>query len=484
MSSLKSTFLTCLTLGLAVTGFAQSVKLTCYPGDPVALTEVRFQSPRANVTIPNTNQVKGYLEHLPDGYNAQDANTKYPLVIVLHVLNEWGNGTEADLCKFFANKWQAFPYIRIENGSWPATLPTGTNENKRFITLTPQFTVGTYSHVPVDAFIEYAKANYNIDASRIYLIGTSQGANVALEYVGSSEANAKKIAGILALSPCSAINATQAQNIKNGNVGVWQSQCENDNLCNSQTASNNYNRLRTAGVDNNKNVLSHLTNSTGCVSGNPHDSWTPTLSPSFTYSTLSSPASVYQWFGTLTAGQILPVTLKSFDVKVVNNQGWLSWETTQEENGEYFYIERAGDNMNFIVADSLFTKNIPNGSKYQWVDGNPSIGNNYYRLVQKDKDGKLQFFEIKKITIQAQKLITIINNPFQHQVKFSIQSTVSDQYQIQVRDIQGKVYHTEKLQAQAGRRDVEVQAGNWPAGMYLLSIQSNGTTETHKLIKR
>lgn len=462
---------------------AQTIQLTCHVGNDVALNEVKVQKVYTNITIPQTNRVKGYLEHLPSNYNPLDVNKKYPLILNLQVKNEWGNGTPEDMCKFFGTRYQQFPHVRIELGTWPTTLPLGNGQSTPFITLTPQFTVESYSTADIDNFLTYAKSRYNVDPNRVYLMGASMGANAALQFIGSSEANAKKIAGIIGMSPCMVVNSTQAQNIKNGGSAVWLSQCYVDNLCDGKSSERNYNALKAAGVPDYKNVWSNLTQGNGCVTSNEHESWTLTTSPNFTFSTLSTPMNIYQWMGSLSSNTILPVTLKSFDAKLVNQQAWLQWETAQEENGEFFYIQRANDEMRFTTIDSVLTKNFAGGSKYQYIDPNPSIGNNYYRLLQKDVDGNVQVFEIKKIALQTNSLITLLHNPFYNTIKFSVQSSIVDQYQFVIRDLQGKTYHNEKLMITVGKRDYEVNAGNWPSGMYLLSIQTSNGIQTYKLIK-
>lgn len=489
MFTAKSFIAISLLLIIHINSYSQN--LTCYPGNPGAINEVRNQRVFTNLSILQTDSIKGYLEHLPADYDPADVDTKYPIVIVLHVLNENGNGTEADMCKFFANRYQLFPYTRIEVGGWPSTLPTSATDQTPFITITPQFVNQFYTHAPINGFIEYLKENYNIDESKIFLLGTSQGANVALQHVSASESNARSIAGVLALSPCYNLTPDDIQNIKTGGVSIWEIQCESDKACETPTiplvndtiaAYNNYNALLAAGVTNEKNVLSHLTATTGCNS-NPHDTWTPALNQSFDYSTLPNPQNVYQWMGPLTSNQILPVLLSAFDVKLVNQQVWLQWETTFEDQGDLFYIERASDDMNFHKIDSVLTRNISNGAKYQYIDGSPSMGNNYYRLVQKDIDGKTQVFDIKKINIQTPLLIKIANNPFQSQINLKIQSNTADQYQLQVRDLNGKIMHHSNIQIPQGAKDFSIDGGHWPAGMYILSVQTKQGIQTYKLLK-
>lgn len=479
-------------LFISVTGFTQITNMSCYPGEANAINIIANQRVFTNLTLPQTDSVKGYLEHLPVGYDAADVNTKYPVMIVLHVLNEYGEGTQEDMCKFFKLRFQQFPYIRIETGGWPTTIPVSETTSSRFITLTPQFTSGVYSREAVHGFIQYVKTAYNIDESKIYLIGTSQGANAALHYVSYSEEYASNIAGVLALSPCYNLKPNDLQNIKNGGVAIWGMQCSIDMACalpnqplenDTIAAYTNYNNLKAAGVSDAKNVLSHLTPGNLC-NDNPHDTWTFGLNSGFNYSTLSTPQNVYQWLGPLSSEQILPVVLNYFDAKLQQHTVELNWTTAQESNGAYFYIQRSGDDMKFETIDSVVTKNDPFGASYQYRDNRPALGNNFYRLVQADMDGKIQVFDIKKVSISSPQLVSIQQNPFDHQLKFSIQSSVVDQYQWTVRDLQGKTIHTEKKTLNAGKNSIVINSGNWTKGMYFLTIQSSAGVQSYKVIKQ
>lgn len=360
-----------------------------------------------------------------------------------------------------------------------------------FLTLTPQFVQQRYRPEDVEGFLEYVKQVYNTNERKIYLFGTSQGANVAMQFIGKSFENANCIAGVL--SPCYNINAIEATNIKNGGVSVWHLQCGHDAGCANSiyprendtiAAHNNYEKLKAAGMNEPKNVKSIMSNETGC-GGNPHDSWTPTLNSNFRFSSLPTSLNVFEWLGPLTsAGNLLPVTIKAFNVQKRNFQIWLSWQTTQEENGAYFYIQRATDDSPFMIIDSIHTKNISTGATYTYIDHQPMIGNNYYRLLQKDIDGKIQTFEIKKVNIFSASMVQVNQNPFQDFVKFSVISSENEYFQITIRDVQGRVVYNEKAFVGKGKKDYSIPSNQWRNGLYFLSIQDLKNQQTHKLIKQ
>jgi hypothetical protein len=81
----------------------------------------------------------------------------------------------------------------------------------------------------------------------------------------------------------------------------------------------------------------------------------------------------------------------------------LSWETAEEANNDHFEIQRTCSPGNpFTTIANVATKaNKGNSSlqlKYDANDENDYNGVSYYRLVQKDIDGKSTFSEIRTVT--------------------------------------------------------------------------------------
>lgn len=107
----------------------------------------------------------GYLEALPECY---DAYEKMPLLIFMHGFGEVGNGKE-DLHKLTNT---GLPQI-IQSGRIPAGL-------ENFIVLSLQSKTKSIPAANINAFIDYAAANYKVDPTRIYGTGLS-GGSIALD---------------------------------------------------------------------------------------------------------------------------------------------------------------------------------------------------------------------------------------------------------------------------------------------------------------
>jgi predicted peptidase len=116
----------------------------------------------------------GYAEHLPADYEANPAGG-FPVLIFNH-----GGGSNADLSggSLDAVIYSGGPPNLIQSGVWDTGLP--------FIVLSPQRQrSGEVDVAALDTFVQYAKSVYNVDASRIYMSGWSQGGFASLLYATS-----------------------------------------------------------------------------------------------------------------------------------------------------------------------------------------------------------------------------------------------------------------------------------------------------------
>lgn len=120
--------------------------------------------------LGTTGAGQGFYEYLPPGY---DDETDYPLMIFIHGLGENGNGT-SELDRVLSNG----PPRLIDVDQWPNPRP--------FVVLSPQRSGGgCTSSAEIEAFIDFALADYSIDAGRVYLTGLSCGAIGSWNYAGN-----------------------------------------------------------------------------------------------------------------------------------------------------------------------------------------------------------------------------------------------------------------------------------------------------------
>ena len=100
----------------------------------------------------------------------------------------------------------------------------------------------------------------------------------------------------------------------------------------------------------------------------------------------------------------LPVTLVNFKAKRKDAATVaLTWETEQESNNDYFEIQRTFSPGNPFTTIATIDSKATNGNSstklpYDAQDGNDYSGVTYYRLVQKDVDGKATISEIRTVT--------------------------------------------------------------------------------------
>jgi predicted peptidase len=111
----------------------------------------------------------GYWEYLPPHYGN---GARYPLLVFRHGIGENGNGT-SELSKVVVHG----PPKLIEADKWP--------ESRNWIVLSVQHT-GDGCATPQETvdFFEFARANYDVDPTRIYLTGLSCGAIGSWDYLG------------------------------------------------------------------------------------------------------------------------------------------------------------------------------------------------------------------------------------------------------------------------------------------------------------
>ncbi|MDQ6843831.1 MAG: T9SS type A sorting domain-containing protein, partial [Bacteroidota bacterium] len=110
----------------------------------------------------------------------------------------------------------------------------------------------------------------------------------------------------------------------------------------------------------------------------------------------------------------LPITLSSFDAQKTSDQEVkLTWTTETEFNNDKFIIQRSGDAIGFKnIATIPSLGNSNNRQLYSAIDSRPFAGKNFYRLMQKDRNGKSSFSKIVLVDFNSMiKPLTIFPNP-------------------------------------------------------------------------
>lgn len=193
-----------------------------------------------------------------------------------------------------------------------------------------------------------------------------------------------------------------------------------------------------------------------------------------------SPAATIQ---SLTASQpsALPVILSSFEVTKEGATASLIWETTSEENSNFFEVQRSSDGkhwqqigrvMSWIDSHTL--------RSYTFSDESPARGANLYRLKMVDNDGSYAYSIIKSVQFDHVKEISIYPNPTSDFVKVNVDNW-SDVSLVKLFNSAGKMLYVSSKSASA--REIELK--KYPSGIYFIQlVRNDGSTETLKILKR
>lgn len=229
----------------------------------------------------------GFYEYLPEGYFSDPSTSKYPLLLFFHGGGEIGEDS-AGLSRLLRHG----PLKHVVDGSFPKSFTVNGREHK-FIILAPQF-VSSGNAYPgeIESILEYAKQNYRVDPSRIYLTGLSFGGGLCWNYVGNNTSYARKVAAMVPIAayinetrPEFKVDAAKAGNIASSGLPVWSTHNSGDNTCPLSWVVNAH-----ALVSNSNPAPDPLPRLT-IFNSNAHGGWTQTYNPSFKENGLN----IYEW---------------------------------------------------------------------------------------------------------------------------------------------------------------------------------------------
>ena len=191
-----------------------------------------------SVGTPSNGTVH-FLYYLPGNYRSTGAG--HPLIVSLGGVGERGDGSSADLQNLYVG---GIPK-KIHDSSnmvFTYTAGNGAVTTDGFIVIAPQLPkTSDWQNFYVDAVISYAKANFNVDASRVFLTGYSLGGVGTWNYATSSS-NAGNLAGIIPIAAGYPGN-TNYCNIANNKVAVWAFQGAADNVYGGGVANDITNQI-------------------------------------------------------------------------------------------------------------------------------------------------------------------------------------------------------------------------------------------------
>ena len=139
---------------------------------------------------------------------------------------------------------------------------------------------------------------------------------------------------------------------------------------------------------------------------------TGTTSSTATSLTYTGYTGTFSPFGIANANSTLPVTWLGFNVQKQHEQALLTWSTAMEWNNKDFVAEHSTDgNIWETLAIIKAAGNSVSTRTYQYLHSNPAEGVNYYRIRQRDNDGKSTFSSIQSVSFEMKANLSVYPNP-------------------------------------------------------------------------
>ncbi len=177
----------------------------------------------------------------------------------------------------------------------------------------------------------------------------------------------------------------------------------------------------------------------------------------------------------------LPIELLSFRVTKKEKTDLLEWTTASEVNNSHFNVQRSANAVDFETLGKVNSKaaNGLSGTEidYSFVDENPIVGNNFYRLQQVDIDGNKTFSKVINIVWTDQNnAVRIYPNPTKGDLNIEFTTQESGNVELKIIDMSGRVVKSILSKSQEGENQFQISMSELANGIYHIQLLENGQT--------
>jgi trimeric autotransporter adhesin len=135
----------------------------------------------------------------------------------------------------------------------------------------------------------------------------------------------------------------------------------------------------------------------------------------------------------------VPLSIKLIEIAAKNtgSRNIVNWATSDEDNGDYFILERSADGKDFKPLATVSGKG--SASEYTYNDIEPFVGINYYRLKLVDASGKASYSKVVSALVKAGAFdVKAYPNPVTDKLHVKIQGELGANATLSLLDVQGK----------------------------------------------
>lgn len=216
----------------------------------------------------------GYYISKPSDYD--DSKARYPLILFAHGAGQYGDGSAANLQRLLQDGMAKL----VSQGRFPGNVVSG-DRSYSFLVFSPQFRSYAGSGDLYQA-LQYAKANFRVDPSRVYVAGLSIG---GVELSNMAAIYPDEIAAVIPMGgvPEDYDKNNNVQTLASKRIPFWIFHSQNDDKVNVQFARGfvqHFNKFSPA-------IAPRLT----VWPDGDHDAWTRALNPDYKEGGMN----IYEW---------------------------------------------------------------------------------------------------------------------------------------------------------------------------------------------
>lgn len=183
---------------------------------------------------------------------------------------------------------------------------------------------------------------------------------------------------------------------------------------------------------------------------------------------------------------ILPVELISFSAQKNEHEVLIEWITALEINNEKFEIQHSTDGQQFHKISELQGNGTTEAiSNYSYSHGQPSMGENYYRLKQIDFNGQFEYSKIASVSFETNQdhIGSFYPNPNNTgNVFLDYFSSKKSDTEISIYDISGKYISKRNVELVKGENNLNIDVKNLIKGIYFINISNDLNSFRRKLV--
>jgi hypothetical protein len=184
----------------------------------------------------------------------------------------------------------------------------------------------------------------------------------------------------------------------------------------------------------------------------------------------------------------LPVSGLVLNGAIEGKQVKLQFDALNERDMVNYTIERSADGMNFtkIGVQAAVNSNVAARS-YAFIDNNPVMGNNYYRINGASINGQIQFSNVKLFKLgTGLPTVTVAPNPANNEkLQLKVTQLLKGNYTVTVTDALGRVFLQKEVVYDGNTGKMELKFPSVAkSGSYYVKVNGEGGSFTQAFIIR